>query len=349
MHFLQRNDFTEQYNGWSQLDVEKAKSQLRSFLDEQKYESVDNEASIDEFTTDTPNLKISWLKWVVAIAAVAILAIIIIKPSETVKPVEMSQVMTDQIQKVENSSYSGATVTLSHQSISVRNDSVFQLVAKANTSASDDEPLTLQTVSGKEFWVTLPDGSRVHLNYNTKLRYPLKFKGDTRRVYLEGEAYFYVAHSDKSFVVETPQGYVRDYGTEFNVRTNKKVHSLQVILVNGSVGVGAPGNKDTKMAPGEMALLDDHMNEPSVSKVDIAPYISWNKGNFYFNDCTLEMLMGVIGHWYDKEVVFINENDKAKRFTGNLDKYNSIAPILNAISMATGLSISLKNEQIIVK
>ena len=82
-----------------------------------------------------------------------------------------------------------------------------------------EEAKRITTYHNKEYWVTLPDGSLVHLNYNSRLIYPEKF-GDRRDVILEGEAYLMVA-KDKSrqFVVHTPKGDVKVYGTEFVVNT----------------------------------------------------------------------------------------------------------------------------------
>ena len=81
------------------------------------------------------------------------------------------------------------------------------------------EARRITTYQNKEYWVTLDDGTLVHLNDNSRLIYPEQF-GDRRDVILDGEAYFMVA-KDKSrqFVVHTPQGDVRVHGTEFMVNT----------------------------------------------------------------------------------------------------------------------------------
>ena len=84
------------------------------------------------------------------------------------------------------------------------------------------EAKRISTYHNKEYWVTLDDGSLVHLNYNSRLIYPERF-GDRRDVILDGEAYFMVAKDlSRQFVVHTPQGDVKVYGTEFVVNTREK-------------------------------------------------------------------------------------------------------------------------------
>ncbi len=71
-----------------------------------------------------------------------------------------------------------------------------------------------------DFWITLDDGTIVHLNYNTRLRFPARFAGDSRTVYLDGEAYIKVAvDKDRPFMVVTSNATIKQYGTEFSVNT----------------------------------------------------------------------------------------------------------------------------------
>lgn len=211
----------------------------------------------------------------------------------------------------------------------------------------------------KEFWMTLPDGTRVHLNYNTKLTYPLQFVGSTREVTLDGEAYFFVAKDSRHpFIVHTRYGDVKQYGTEFNINTHYDSRSLlgtygvqgsgvAVVLVNGSISV-ITQNTERMIKPSEMALLSSNGN-PSVKQVDAALFTSWNTGTFAFDNCSLDKLMDVIAKWYGCEVEFRNETFRKSRFTGELDKYDSIKNDLHAISLITGLNLKLENGKIIVE
>ena len=201
------------------------------------------------------------------------------------------------------------------------------------------EASCVTTRSDKEFWLTLPDGSLVHLNYNTRVIYPERFVGDSRDVYLEGEAYFMVAKDRRHpFIVHTEQGEARVYGTEFNVCT--RTEQTEVVLVEGSVGVTPTGGSEQMMMPGQMATLDAHGS--TLGTVDVEPYVAWNTGEFVFTDEPIGHIMEVLGRWYGRTVVYASDELRAERFSGSFSRYNDEDATLQAIEAVTGLHIERK-------
>ena len=151
--------------------------------------------------------------------------------------------------------------------------------------------------------MTLEDGTRVHLNYNSTLRYPEHFTAHSRTVYLEGEAFFDVApNSHRPFYVHTPNSTIREYGTSFNVNTMARKGVTQVALVEGSISVMAKDGKEYMMKPGQLACIQSHTDSISIVTTDIQPYISWNTGEFLFDGCQLSKLMEVLSCWYNMHV-----------------------------------------------
>ena len=205
----------------------------------------------------------------------------------------------------------------------------------------------ITTYHDKEYWVTLDDGTLVHLNYNSRLIYPEKF-GDRRDVILEGEAYFMVAKDrSRQFVVHTPQGDVKVYGTEFNVNTRKEEGMVSVVLVEGSVSFTPTTGNERMMVPGqELTIIDSQL---TLNNIDTAPYIAWNEGKFSFDDWPLERIMQVIGRWYGRTVEFTAEDIKTKTYSGNFDRYEDIRPTMEAIEMITGLKVTIKSDKIILE
>ena len=59
--------------------------------------------------------------------------------------------------------------------------------------------------------------------------------------------------------------------------------------------------------------------------------------------------MNVLSQWYGYQVVF--KDDKARRalFTGELDKYSSFRPVLEAISSVTDINFTIKENTIIIQ
>ena len=214
-------------------------------------------------------------------------------------------------------------------------------------AATDNNKLV--TYDDSEFWLTFEDGTKVHLNYNTTLKYPSHFSAVSRTVYLDGEAYFQIAKDDKRpFRVITANGIVKQYGTSFNVNTYV-AGVTKVVLVEGAISVLPNQGDEHKIHPGELAVLNGATQDVQISKVDISPYIAWNSGRFVFDNCSLETLMEVISRWYDKEIMFEDEDIKTIRFTGDLDRYGSIIPILKAIQRVTHLKMDVEGEAIIIR
>ncbi len=334
-------DFSERYRLYQKIDEENAKERFKATI-------AESEAS--------QHAHIVWIRRIAAAAVVAcvIIATWMLMGKKTEAPV-ISAEMHKAIERVEQNGMNGATLIVNGKAVKVTNShnalaQAEQLEESENIFADPVTESTLVTQRDKEFWMVLDDGTYVHLNYNTKLEYPNRFVGSQRKVKLTGEAYFVVAKDarNRPFIVETANGDVHDYGTEFNVNTVKQVGVTSVVLVNGKVGVSSKHGKEYLLKPGEMAELQIGRT-PTINKVDVDLYTSWNTGNFFFDGCTLEELMQVISHWYNMKVEYTTGNLRNMQFTGSIDKYEPMAPTLNAIEKVTGLRIAAKDGIITIR
>ena len=213
---------------------------------------------------------------------------------------------------------------------------------------ANESAMSVDTRNGKEYWLTLSDGTVVHLNNGTRVIYPEHFVGESRDVILDGEAYFMVAKDRRHpFVVHTLAGEVKVYGTEFNVSAHQQ--KTEVVLVNGSVSVTLGATSFERMLqPGQMATFGAQ-GTIYVEEVDVEPYVAWNTGTFVFDNIPMQQLMDVLSKWYGFKVVFLTSDAKEKHFTGEIDRYGSIKPTLNAISQVTGLSLHVSDGKIIIE
>ena len=223
-------------------------------------------------------------------------------------------------------------------------------------------PSTVETVEGaatlvtrhdKEFWLTLDDGTRVHLNYNTSFTYPVHFNGKTREVELSGEAFFFVAKDQKRpFIVHTPQGDVRVYGTEFHVKTSSADREQgAVVLVKGSVGFTLKDGMETVIKPGqEISYSGEHPTSVTLRNVDVTPFIAWNTGVFVFENSTLEQLMNVLAQWYSiEQVVYEDDNLRTIHFTGSLERYGDIKNVMQAITSVCDVEMIRQGETVVIR
>lgn len=219
-------------------------------------------------------------------------------------------------------------------------------IGKVSGREFDHGDYELVTGKGNEFWITLEDGSIVHLNYNTRLRFPARFASDSRTVYLEGEAYFKVAQeADRPFMVITDNAIIKEYGTEFSVCTTGG-GSTEVALVSGSISV-IKGENEYPVSIGEVAEISP--SQINITKTDITPNIAWDKGEFVFHDCTLDKLMNVMEQWYGLEVKIESDELRNMKFSGNIDKYCEADHLLNAIGKITGLEIINQSKMVTIK
>ena len=201
---------------------------------------------------------------------------------------------------------------------------------------------------GSEYWIVLPDGTRVWLNAATELKYPVAFHAKERRVYLKGEAYFEVApDKNRPFYVETEEVKIRVLGTVFDVNTHY-TRGVRTVLVEGAVALEWGDQKEIRMKPGELADFDRTTTEVTLKEVDVTSYISWKEGYFVFEDEPLEEIMHTLSLWYDKEFLFVGKRSRALHFSGHIKRYERIETILSAITDVTGVEFRMNGQIILI-
>ncbi len=342
---LEEDDFVSRYKAYRSVNAEEAEEKFREEIN-------------DKERGEASHGKVVWLRSLAAAAVVAVVVVsgwMVLGNRKEKAPVVTAEI-SHAIERVQQNGMNGATFIVNGKKMPVKDAKavlakVEQIDGGHSFFGSEDiVEGSLVTKKDKEFWMVLDDGTYVHLNYNTTLVYPNHFTGSERRVKLQGEAYFAVAPDSRKrpFIVETTHGDVHDYGTEFNVNTTGTEGVTNVVLVKGKVGVSSKHGKEYLLKPGEMATLQAGRT-PFIEKVDVDLYTSWNTGNFFFDGCTLEDLMQVISHWYNMKVEYATDDLRNMQFTGSIDKYEPMAPTLNAIEKVTGLRIAAKDGLITIR
>lgn len=201
---------------------------------------------------------------------------------------------------------------------------------------------------GGEYALTLSDGTRIHLNSMTSMRFPVRFAGDTREVELEGEAYFEVMPDRKPFMVKYNGVTVQVLGTCFNVSAYPGQAS-HTTLVNGAVKVSLDAGGEHVLSPSQQTYLEPGSSELQVRTVDTSLYTSWVNGKIYFKDARLEEIMNSLSRWYDIEVIYADDDVKELRFGCNINKYKEITPFLELLERTDKLEIEIKGRTITFK
>lgn len=210
----------------------------------------------------------------------------------------------------------------------------------------------LNVPRGGEYVLELSDGTKVWVNADSRLKYPIRFREECREVYLlTGEAYFEVARNEaKPFWVHTSRGSVKVLGTEFNVRDYPDEHQVVATLVNGSVQFSDKNKSGRQviLQPGFQVVVDSLRRDWEVRKVNLEEYVGWRNGLYVFSHLTLEELMKIVERNYDVTVFFANEECKKLIFSGDLQKYEKVEYFLRFMETGGDVRFVVKDRTITV-
>ena len=224
----------------------------------------------------------------------------------------------------------------------------------AKTAEKTDAQNILTIPRGGQFFVILADGTKIWVNSETQLKYPVTFtKNKTREVELVyGEAYFEVSpsseHNGSNFIVHTEGQEVEVLGTEFNIKAYKTEDQITTTLVEGKVLV-ENGRNAENLAPGQQSQLNRSSQELTTSSVDVFDEVSWKRGFFSFKKRSLEDIMKVLSRWYDVDVVFQNEEMKELTFNGIFRRTQNIDEILNIMRNTNEVNYEINKKTITMK
>ena len=207
---------------------------------------------------------------------------------------------------------------------------------------------TIVVPRGGEYKLELADGTLVWLNSDSELRYPVKFAGSQRDVWLKGEGYFEVSKNpEKPFRVVVDDMIVKVLGTSFNINAYKDRGNILTTLVSGKVDIQDMSGKSlVVMSPNQQ--VDFRHGKISVQEVDVTRFVSWIDGKFYFNDMTLENIMSQLQRWYDIEVFFVDEELKSYPFTGVIRRDFTAGQIFEIIEKTTRVKFNVRGKCVTV-
>ena len=230
-------------------------------------------------------------------------------------------------------------------------DSVMGVQYDALSTQRVEKPIYNKIVvpRGGEYFVTLSEGTKVWLDADSELEYPVFFSGDFREVKLKGNAYFCVTKkNDKPFVVRAGEFSLKVYGTEFNVNAYD-LQNIETVLVNGSIGFKANiSTPERMMAPNELAVSDSRTGQSEIHQVDIYPYIAWKNQNIVFVNERLESILEKMARWYDVTVFFQDESLKDLRFDCNMRRYADIRDLFFFLEKTSNARFALNGRTVVI-
>lgn len=195
------------------------------------------------------------------------------------------------------------------------------------------------TPKGTKLAVTLPDGSRVKLNAGSTLKYPETFTGETRQVYLTGEAFFDVAENkEKPFIVQGGEWQAKVLGTSFMIRTHSE--KPLVALLTGKLLVKHKEEAPVTLQPLEMAA-PAREGKVMVSNFRPEELLAWKEGRLIFKNTPFQEAVATLENWYGVEIQILGGLDVPGGFSGIYDN-ETLENVLRGLSTTSSVEFDYK-------
>lgn len=208
-----------------------------------------------------------------------------------------------------------------------------------------------KTVMGEKSIVTLLDGTRITLNADSKLKYPVGFGDESREVSLEGEAYFEVTHdANKPFVVHAGNISTTDLGTKFNVNAFPNEETIIVSLEEGKVEVSTnkSGTKKEEviLSPTQQLVYDKEKETSKIEAFDSQKAIGWKDNILVFDNEPLSKVLIPLERYFGVKFEIANQSLADRTIKANF-RNESFWTVVKVVEKATGLTyktITKNNE-----
>lgn len=208
----------------------------------------------------------------------------------------------------------------------------------------------LSTPKGRSFSIVLNDGSRIWLNAQSKIKYPVRFGKSERRIQIAGEAFFDVKHDpQRPFIVETTDYSVKVLGTKFNVNAYDQEESSATTLISGSVLIPMKTGIENVLTPGDQLKYSRSDKSISIQKVDIELYTSWIDNNLRIEQMSLEEIFKILMRRYNINVYYSDDISKSEKFSGKIPLNDNLKIVLDQMSKVSNVDFQFEKNLVVVK
>jgi len=200
---------------------------------------------------------------------------------------------------------------------------------------------------------SLPDGTQVHLNYESSLTFPRQFNGPGRQVELTGEAFFEVAHQDSvPFIVLAEGMSIEVLGTSFNVLASESEYQTSVSLVRGKVLVNfldpqtGPGNQ--LLSPGHQIHLDRRSGKFTIAPFHVEQHVGWKDGIMVFQDASMREFIHRLEKWYGVNIQVFGRPTKPWKINARYEN-EMLEDIMIGLKFVYNINYQIKGKNVWIK
>lgn len=255
--------------------------------------------------------------------------------------------------------------------------SLLFIFERININFAEQKQKTIELIvpSGEKSQLILSDGTKVWLNSESKLTFPVNLSGNERKVILEGEGYFDVSKIKNShFVVYSQDIKVKVIGTKFNLKSYPRDRTIETTVVEGIVKVESEkGNMNFSpvlLRPKEKMVFQKRKFEENISvvssntigksadvpvqkeititNVNTENVTCWKDQLLVFDNETLEEIAVKMSRWFKIDVA-IDPLLKSQRYTGKFVYNESLEQVLEAINLTTPIKYNIDKNHVLIQ
>lgn len=203
---------------------------------------------------------------------------------------------------------------------------------------------TLTVPEAGVYQLILPDASKVWLNANTVIKYPVNFIGTERIIELQGEAYFEVSRDiNRPFIVKTNGHDITVLGTSFNVNSYD-YSATSTTLFTGKVSVKYH-EKEQIINPGQILIAKGDQAE--VGFANLEKTLAWKNGYFYFDGESVKEVMQQLSRWYGVSTIY-QEGVYDQKIGGSISRNVNLSEVLEMLKEVSNLSFQIDGKQLYI-
>ena len=198
--------------------------------------------------------------------------------------------------------------------------------------------------------LVLPDGTQVWLNAASELTYPPAFNGNSREVYLTGEAFFDVKHAEKvPFIIHTGKVITRVLGTAFNIRAYPDQKAISVEVKRGKVEVSKANKVLAVLTPGQAVQVPAVGKEAALKQVKETEIAEWTEGRIHYRDQPLREIILDLERNFNVEIEVTDRKLLDEPVNISVDKAKGAEPALMQLCVLYAAKLERNNNQFIIK
>ncbi|MEN6455872.1 MAG: FecR domain-containing protein [Prolixibacteraceae bacterium] len=221
----------------------------------------------------------------------------------------------------------------------------FYLVQEKKSEIMSSVYQQAESQTGMRSSLVLPDGSKVWLNSDSRIRYPV-YPGSSREVYIEGEVYFEVEKDpERPFKVHAGDLNIEVTGTKFNCQAYPEDRVITTVLVEGSVEIGSrDGSGPMVMKPGELVGFSKPDGKMTRSLTDPEKHIAWKSGKLIFRDDPMDMVIAKLERWYNIDIQIVDKSIEQYSYTATFEN-ETLDQVLRFLELSAPISYSVADRE----